>query len=191
MYCSHCGKQMDPAARFCPACGAVIAAGGGWPRAFPGTADPASLSPDDCRRVRRICAALWLGPLAVRVVTALIIVFTGVGLFAYLAAWIIIPEAPLRAARGRWCCAGTERPKRWPDRLNTRAGNRKSKQEPTVAPRPFYYRGRTLRCDGMSLDALAEAHGTPLYVYSAGRFGTGSGFSRRRLRDGRLRLAMR
>lgn len=30
----------------------------------------------------------------VRVVTALAIVLTGVGLFAYLAAWIIIPEAP-------------------------------------------------------------------------------------------------
>ena len=23
MYCSHCGKQMDAAARFCPACGAA------------------------------------------------------------------------------------------------------------------------------------------------------------------------
>jgi phage shock protein C len=30
----------------------------------------------------------------VRVITALAIVFTGVGLFVYLAAWIIIPEAP-------------------------------------------------------------------------------------------------
>lgn len=35
------------------------------------------------------------------------------------------------------------------------------------ASRPFHYRGRTLLCDGVSLDALAEAHGTPLYVYSA------------------------
>jgi phage shock protein PspC (stress-responsive transcriptional regulator) len=30
----------------------------------------------------------------VRVITVLTIVFTGVGLFVYLAAWIIIPEAP-------------------------------------------------------------------------------------------------
>jgi phage shock protein C len=30
----------------------------------------------------------------VRVVCALMILLTGVGLFAYLAAWIIIPEAP-------------------------------------------------------------------------------------------------
>jgi diaminopimelate decarboxylase len=36
-----------------------------------------------------------------------------------------------------------------------------------LGSRPFHYRGRTLCCDGVSLDALAEEHGTPLYVYSA------------------------
>ncbi len=35
--------------------------------------------------------------------------------------------------------------------------------------RPFHYRKRTLWCDSVSLLALAEAHGTPLYVYSAGQ----------------------
>ena len=35
------------------------------------------------------------------------------------------------------------------------------------AARPFAYRNRTLHCDGVSLAALADAHGTPLYVYSA------------------------
>ena len=35
------------------------------------------------------------------------------------------------------------------------------------AARPFAYRNRTLHCDGVSLTALAEEHGTPLYVYSA------------------------
>ena len=35
--------------------------------------------------------------------------------------------------------------------------------------RPFHYRTRTLYCDSVALDALAEAHGTPLYVYSAGQ----------------------
>jgi diaminopimelate decarboxylase len=38
-----------------------------------------------------------------------------------------------------------------------------------VASRPFHYRDRTLLCDGASLDMLAEVHGTPLYVYSAGQ----------------------
>ena len=36
----------------------------------------------------------------------------------------------------------------------------------TAAARPFSYRNRTLHCDGVSLSTLAEAHGTPLYVYS-------------------------
>ena len=34
-------------------------------------------------------------------------------------------------------------------------------------PRPFAYRNRTLHCDQADLSALAEEHGTPLYVYSA------------------------
>jgi diaminopimelate decarboxylase len=33
--------------------------------------------------------------------------------------------------------------------------------------RPFIYRNRALFCDGVELSALADAHGTPLYVYSA------------------------
>ena len=38
---------------------------------------------------------------------------------------------------------------------------------PTIPPsRPFTYRKRALHCDGVPLSALAEAHGTPLYVYS-------------------------
>jgi diaminopimelate decarboxylase len=37
--------------------------------------------------------------------------------------------------------------------------------QPTA--RPFAYRNRTLHCDGVPLTALAEEHGTPLYIYSA------------------------
>jgi diaminopimelate decarboxylase len=37
----------------------------------------------------------------------------------------------------------------------------------SAAARPFVYRNRSLYCDGVSLTALAEQHGTPLYVYSA------------------------
>lgn len=33
--------------------------------------------------------------------------------------------------------------------------------------RPFVYRNGRLVCDGVGLEALAKAHGTPLYVYSA------------------------
>jgi len=41
----------------------------------------------------------------------------------------------------------------------------KSVAAPTA--RPFAYRNRTLHCDGVALSAIAEAHGTPAYVYSA------------------------
>ncbi len=40
---------------------------------------------------------------------------------------------------------------------------------PQDAARPFAYRNRTLHLDGVSLTALAEKYGTPLYVYSAGQ----------------------
>lgn len=42
----------------------------------------------------------------------------------------------------------------------------KSQLKPAPNPRPFAYRNRQLHCDGVPLADLAEAHGTPLYVYS-------------------------
>ncbi len=36
----------------------------------------------------------------------------------------------------------------------------------THTPRPFPYRKRALHCDAVPLSTLAQAHGTPLYVYS-------------------------
>jgi diaminopimelate decarboxylase len=55
--------------------------------------------------------------------------------------------------------------------LSKRTGNSNNKKaiSEAVDSRPFHYRGRTLCCDGVSLDALAEQYGTPLYVYSAGQ----------------------
>jgi len=52
--------------------------------------------------------------------------------------------------------------------LSARTGKSADERE-QPASRPFHYRNRTLRCDGVGLDALAEQHGTPLYVYSAGQ----------------------
>ncbi len=36
-----------------------------------------------------------------------------------------------------------------------------------IAARPFHYRAGQLHCDGVSLERLADRHGTPLYCYSA------------------------
>ena len=94
MYCTHCGRPMEPAARFCSNCGATV-------QFAPFAAPPIYgqlTRPRYPRMVAGVCAgfALHYGwdLSLVRVITALAIVFTGVGLFVYLAAWIIIPEAP-------------------------------------------------------------------------------------------------
>jgi phage shock protein C len=96
MFCSHCGKQIESSSRFCPACGATIASA-------PFTTDtyrPAAqlTRPRSPRMIAGVCSgfALHYGwdLNLVRVITALFIVLTGVGALAYIAAWVIIPEAP-------------------------------------------------------------------------------------------------
>jgi phage shock protein C len=94
MYCTHCGKEIDSAARFCPACGAVAQPVVMGRAPYPGQL----VRPRYPRMIGGVCSgfALHYGwdLSLVRVVTALMIVCTGVGLIAYIAAWIIIPEAP-------------------------------------------------------------------------------------------------
>jgi phage shock protein C len=98
MFCSHCGKQLDPSSRFCPACGATVGAAG--PYAAAGAyASPGQLTrPRNNRMIAGVCAgfALHYGwdLNLVRILTALMIVLTGVGAIAYIVAWVIIPEAP-------------------------------------------------------------------------------------------------
>jgi phage shock protein C len=81
MYCSHCGKQMDASARFCPGCGAVA-----QPVVF-GRAPFSGL-----------CSGLALhygwDITTVRLLWVLCVLFAGTGVLAYIVAWIIIPEAP-------------------------------------------------------------------------------------------------
>lgn len=98
MFCSQCGKQLDPSSRFCPACGATV----GTTSPFPGGgAYPLSgqlTRPRNNRMIAGVCAgfALHYGwdLNLVRILTALMIVLTGVGAIAYIVAWVIIPEAP-------------------------------------------------------------------------------------------------
>jgi phage shock protein C len=85
---------MDPAARFCTSCGAVAQPVVVGRAPFPGQLT----RPRYPRMIAGVCSGLALhygwDLSVVRVIAALSIVVTGVGLFAYLAAWIIIPEAP-------------------------------------------------------------------------------------------------
>ena len=101
MLCPQCGKQVDSNSRFCPACGATISSAPPPPQySANGPYQPVGqlTRSRENRMIAGICAGFalhygWDLNLT-RIITFLIILFTGVGLFAYLAAWIIIPEAP-------------------------------------------------------------------------------------------------
>jgi phage shock protein C len=93
MYCSNCGKSMEADTRFCSACGIAFhpVAGYAYPRRR-------LVRPRAQRVIGGVCAAFaleygWELSLT-RIVAALLVVFTGVGLIVYLAAWIIIPDEP-------------------------------------------------------------------------------------------------
>jgi phage shock protein C len=86
---------MDQAARFCPACGAVAQPIAYAPAPFPGQLT----RPRYPRVVAGVCSGLALhygwDLSLVRIVCALAILMPpGVGLIAYLVAWVVIPEAP-------------------------------------------------------------------------------------------------
>ena len=93
MYCSHCGRQMEPGARFCSACGATF-----QPYDVPRVRGPL-LRPRDGRMIAGVCAAIALAygwdTSVVRIVASVLLLFSGgtVGL-VYFLLWIIIPEAP-------------------------------------------------------------------------------------------------
>ncbi len=99
MFCSNCGKSLEPAARFCPSCGAVRNSASTVPPPAGGMAFRTSgqlVRSRASRMIAGVCAGFaehygWDLNL-VRILTVVVTLFTGVALFAYIAAWIIIPE---------------------------------------------------------------------------------------------------
>jgi phage shock protein PspC (stress-responsive transcriptional regulator) len=87
MFCPRCGVKLVPGSHSCHACRAGIAddqSAALWRRPLTGGI------------LGSVCAAIaqhygWK-PSRVRIVTILLILFTGIGLFAYFAAWFIIPR---------------------------------------------------------------------------------------------------
>lgn len=102
MFCSHCGKQMDGEARFCPACGAPAAQPVMYGRApFPGQLTRSRSQ----RMIAGVCGgfALHYGwdLSLVRVVAVLALFFSGgTAMLLYFAAWIIIPDEPYLLPEG-------------------------------------------------------------------------------------------
>jgi phage shock protein C len=100
MFCSNCGKQLEPGARFCPYCGSVRDTSSGFYPPASGASRVAGqlLRPRSPRVIAGVCAAFaehygWDLNL-VRVLTVVITLLTGVTLLAYIAAWILIPDGP-------------------------------------------------------------------------------------------------
>ena len=116
MYCRNCGKQLGPGTNFCPACGTKIVADADLPREKPSDHERQGASstngaqstwaaqgserlvrPRSPRVLGGVCAAFalqygWNLDL-VRIATAILGLFYGVGILAYVACWILIPEA--------------------------------------------------------------------------------------------------
>jgi phage shock protein C len=95
MYCTSCGKQMEPEARFCSACGTAFS-----PASFYGApfTEPPLTRPRHPRAIAGVCSGIALhygwDVTFVRLIWALCVIFGGTGILAYIIAWIIIPEAP-------------------------------------------------------------------------------------------------
>lgn len=108
MYCIHCGKQVGPGSRFCPACGTPVpeagasaygAAGSVPPPAGPGFFTPKTaklVRPRSPRAIAGVCAAFALhygwDLTLVRVITVVLGLFSGFGVLVYIVCWIAIPE---------------------------------------------------------------------------------------------------
>ena len=95
MYCSHCGKPIDDAARFCSACGAAV-----QPVVFARGPVPGQLvRPRHQRVIAGVCAGFaqhygWDLPLVRILATVALLISCGTVMLLYFVAWIVIPEEP-------------------------------------------------------------------------------------------------
>src|SRR5260370_28304632 len=96
MFCSKCGKQVDPSSRFCPACGATIAAPPPPPGYYPNRNQ--LTRPRNNRMIARVCASFALHyrcqlPLA-RILPPLVALFTPPRTVPHLHLHLLLPEDP-------------------------------------------------------------------------------------------------
>jgi phage shock protein C len=93
MVCPRCGMKLAPTSQSCSACGLTASEAYWQSRYF-----ARLVRPIDHRIFGGVCAAIALHYgwkiSRVRIVTVFLMFFTGIGLFAYLAAWFVIPQEP-------------------------------------------------------------------------------------------------
>ncbi|HEY7615659.1 MAG TPA: PspC domain-containing protein [Terriglobales bacterium] len=91
MYCNYCGKVIQDDANVCAYCGVRV---GGV------IARKRLVRPRANRKIAGVCAGFAeyfdLDSVLVRLVWLIVAIMTGVGFVAYLIAWIVMPEEPLR-----------------------------------------------------------------------------------------------
>lgn len=91
MYCNYCGKVIQDDANVCAYCGVRV---GGV------VARKRLVRPRADRKIAGVCAGFaeyfGLDPVLLRLVWLIVAIMTGVGFVAYLVAWIVMPEEPLR-----------------------------------------------------------------------------------------------
>ncbi len=94
MFCTVCGKQLEPNSNFCSACGTAVAP----PAVFGRYNSTMLLRSREHRVVAGVCGGLALhygwDLSLVRLMLVLIVIFSGVGVVAYIIAWIVIPQEP-------------------------------------------------------------------------------------------------
>lgn len=95
MICSVCGRTSESQAQYCSSCGTALASTG-TPVPIAARQSSRLLRPREGRMVAGVCAGFaqaygWDLTL-VRLVVALSVLFAGLPVFAYLLAWIVMPN---------------------------------------------------------------------------------------------------
>lgn len=95
MFCPVCGKQSAPDARFCSACGAAAVS-------QPVAARTRVVRPRAPRMIAGVCSGVAIhygwDTAVTRIVLCVFTVLTsGLGILCYVAAWVLLPEAPFAA----------------------------------------------------------------------------------------------
>jgi phage shock protein C len=90
MYCNYCGKVIQEDAHLCAYCGTRVAGV---------VARQRLVRPRANRKIAGVCAGLAeyfdLDVSLIRIVWLLCILCGGIGIIAYIVAWIVIPEEPM------------------------------------------------------------------------------------------------
>ena len=90
MYCNYCGKVIQDDANVCAYCGIRVGAS---------VARKRLVRPRQGRKVAGVCLGFAeyfdIDVTVVRLTWLLTVLMTGIGLLAYVIAWIVVPEEPL------------------------------------------------------------------------------------------------